>query len=479
MPPKRRHSILMVSDFFLPRVGGVETHIRSLSSKLAENHKVTILTSSSNSSHGLLPLGPLKIYYLPLLPLSSGTSLPTFFSSYIFFKTVIIREGITLVHGHQATSVLANECLFYASLLNIPTCSTDHSLFPLNDLATLHLSAAQRLVARADMHIGVSEVTCANVVLRNKIDPNKVKTIPNAVDGLVFKPLIKSEKGNKYDRIKIVVLSRLCYRKGTDILIKVIPEIIRTNPHVDFLIGGDGNKSLPLLEMIENRNLESRVTMFGSVSRDNVPSFLQRGDIFLNTSLTESFCIAILEAACCGLVVVSTDVGGVREVLRGCKVEREGGVVYGGVGEMVEAVKEGVERHKAMVRDGVRENRKLEWWKELSKKYTWTKIAGQVEKVYDEVSENKTPLSLWEMMEVWCTNRSYIEACVAVAFSLMVLLGMRAIDLFRNERTVEVDTERDRLYDNGGGNNSRGRARSKSRGGAEGRRRGSRGRPTN
>lgn len=31
--------------------------------------------------------------------------------------------------------------------------------------------------------------------------------------------------------------------------------------------------------------------------------------------------------------------------------------------QMVEAVKEGVERHKAMVRDGVRESRKLEWWK--------------------------------------------------------------------------------------------------------------------
>ena len=31
--------------------------------------------------------------------------------------------------------------------------------------------------------------------------------------------------------------------------------------------------------------------------------------------MTESFCIAILEAACCGLLVVSTDVGGVPEVL--------------------------------------------------------------------------------------------------------------------------------------------------------------------
>lgn len=39
------------------------------------------------------------------------------------------------------------------------------------------------------------------------------------------------------------------------------------------------------------------------------------GSIFLNTSLTEAFGIAILEAACAGLYVVSTRVGGVPEVL--------------------------------------------------------------------------------------------------------------------------------------------------------------------
>ena len=42
---------------------------------------------------------------------------------------------------------------------------------------------------------------------------------------------------------------------------------------------------------------------------------LVRGHIFLNTSLTEAFCIAIVEAAACGLMVVSTNVGGVPEVL--------------------------------------------------------------------------------------------------------------------------------------------------------------------
>jgi phosphatidylinositol N-acetylglucosaminyltransferase subunit A len=42
---------------------------------------------------------------------------------------------------------------------------------------------------------------------------------------------------------------------------------------------------------------------------------LRQGSIFLNTSLTEAFGIAILEAACAGLHVVSTRVGGVPEIL--------------------------------------------------------------------------------------------------------------------------------------------------------------------
>lgn len=55
--------------------------------------------------------------------------------------------------------------------------------------------------------------------------------------------------------------------------------------------------------------------MLGSVPGHKVREVLVRGHIFLNTSLTEAFCIAIVEAASCGLFVVSTNVGGVVEVL--------------------------------------------------------------------------------------------------------------------------------------------------------------------
>ncbi len=71
--------------------------------------------------------------------------------------------------------------------------------------------------------------------------------------------------------------------------------------------------------------MQNRVELLGGIPSTKVREVLVRGHIFLNTSLTEAFCIAILgiinyyfkyiEAASCGLLVVTTDVGAVSEVL--------------------------------------------------------------------------------------------------------------------------------------------------------------------
>lgn len=102
--------------------------------------------------------------------------------------------------------------------------------------------------------------------------------------------------------------------------------------------GGDGPKLNDLLQARERHLLQDRIELLGPVRHRDVrnvslpfhckattslfantrrshPQVLVRGSIFLNTSLTESFGIAILEAACTGLYVVSTRVGGVPEIL--------------------------------------------------------------------------------------------------------------------------------------------------------------------
>jgi len=95
----------------------------------------------------------------------------------------------------------------------------------------------------------------------------------------------------------------------------VIPRICQLYPNAKFIIGGEGPKRVDLEQMREKHLLTDRVELLGVVKKEDVRSVLVRGNIFLNTSLTEAFCIAVVEAASCGLYVVSTKVGGIPEVL--------------------------------------------------------------------------------------------------------------------------------------------------------------------
>eukprot|EP01036_Dinobryon_divergens_P032910 gene32910-42594_t len=236
----------------------------------------------------------LKVYYLPLTVCFDQVIYPTLFAFFPLFRNILIRERITIVHGHQSSSVLTNECLLYARCMGFRVCYTDHSLFGFSDLASIHMNQLLKMtLSDVDHVICVSNTCRENLVLRACLHPALVSTIPNAVDATRFTPDIS--KRRPVNTINVVLLSRLVYRKGIDLLVKVIPSVCAKVNNVYFIIGGDGPKKLLLEEMLRD--------------------VLVRGHIFLNCSLTESFCIALLEAASCGLFVVSTKVGGVPEVL--------------------------------------------------------------------------------------------------------------------------------------------------------------------
>jgi len=69
--------------------------------------------------------------------------------------------------------------------------------------------------------------------------------LPNAVDTNKFTPNPSLRYPLK--TINIVVVSRLAQKKGCDILIDLIPEVLAKHPNAYFIIGGDGPKK-PLLE---------------------------------------------------------------------------------------------------------------------------------------------------------------------------------------------------------------------------------------
>jgi phosphatidylinositol N-acetylglucosaminyltransferase subunit A len=100
-----------------------------------------------------------------------------------------------------------------------------------------------------------------------------------------------------------------------------------------------------------------------------------RGHIFLQTSLTESFGIAILEAACAGLYVVSTRVGGVPEVLPADMISfaRPDGV------DVLRACAEAIARVRAGAHDPQQAHERVRSF------YGWESVSERMERVYKGV----------------------------------------------------------------------------------------------
>ncbi|PRP84850.1 GlcNAc transferase [Planoprotostelium fungivorum] len=367
----------MVSDFFYPNMGGVELHLYQLAQCLIKRgNKVIIITHQYGNRKGIRYLdGGLKVYYLPFNPFYNQSSFPTFLFFFPLLRHVLIREKIDTVHAHQAFSTLAHECMLNARIMGYPSCFTDHSLFGFADGSSSTMNKILKFTLCDINHvICVSNTSKENTVLRAGLDPRIVSVIPNAVDSSHFTP-DPSARDPRY--LTIVVMSRLVYRKGVDLLIDVIPEICRRFPRVRWIIGGDGPKRIALDEMREKHQLQDRVEFLGSVNHSQVRDVLVRGHIFVNCSLTEAFCTAIIEAANCGLLVVSTKVGGVPEVLPPHLIRLCAPTSVGLLNSLIEAVPISEQRDPLQVHEEVRNM------------YRWMDVARRTEIVYGMIHKCK------------------------------------------------------------------------------------------
>ncbi|KAF8867637.1 glycosyltransferase family 4 protein [Mucidula mucida] len=382
-------SIAMITDFFHPAVGGVENHIYMLAANLIQRgHKVIVITHSHPPDRvGIRWLLPsLKVYYLPFIPIASSATLPDFLTFLPYFRTIVLREHVHLIHAHASLSALGHEGILHAHLLGIRTVFTDHSLFGFADAASI---LTNKLMAgslkNVDAVICVSHTGRENTVLRGELfhESDDVKTmvvrdnvyvIPHALVSVNFQP----GPSKPTDIITIVVLSRLAYRKGIDLLVATAPLICDAFPNVRFVVGGDGPKLIDLLQMREKHQLQDRIELLGPVRHEDVRSVLIRGHIFLNTSLTESFGIAILEAACTGLYVVSTRVGGVPEILPADMINFAEPDTNGVFSAIVEAI--------SIVRGGTHDPQRAH--ERVKQLYNWAEVAKRTEIVYANVMQS-------------------------------------------------------------------------------------------
>ncbi|GAA5829766.1 hypothetical protein JCM3766R1_001298 [Sporobolomyces carnicolor] len=414
----RSLNIALISDYFYPKVGGVESHIYALAQSLAKrHHRVVVITHAYPPRRGVrwLPNG-VKVYYLPVQPLPPThvhATLPNFFTALPYLRSIYVREQIDIVHAHAALSALGMEGIMHARTMGLKAIFTDHSLFGLGNMAEIWGNKMLKgCLSDVEAVICVSHTGKENTVLRGALDPNIVYVIPNAVVASQFRP---SEPIRPTPKIlTIVCITRFVYRKGIDLLIAALPKVCALHSDVQFLIGGDGPKIVELDQMRDKHQslLRDRVQLLGPVKHEDVRTVLSRAEIFLNPSLTEAFGIGILEAACAGLFVVSTRVGGVPEVLPPGLIE----FAEPEVDDLVQAISRAISHVKAGKHDP------MFAFETLKDVYSWGDVAERTERVYEEAIKTDQPPVVERLRRYYGTGRVFgIIMCVIVMVDYMWL----------------------------------------------------------
>jgi glycosyltransferase involved in cell wall biosynthesis len=192
---------------------------------------------------------------------------------------------------------------------------------------SLYQSVIPRCAAQLDRIVCVSKHTKTECAQRG-IPTNKCFVIPNGVNSAVFETFesrdeCRSDLERRFGvalQGKTILLSvgRLVPRKGVAWFIQEVM------PHLDhrhfYLIGGDGPDRERILSLVVQYKLETRVFLVGRVNEETRNRLLHASDMFLMPNVrvdgdVEGFGIAGIEAGCCGLPVIGSDLQGLKDAV--------------------------------------------------------------------------------------------------------------------------------------------------------------------
>ncbi|MDK0686289.1 glycosyltransferase family 4 protein [Clostridium perfringens] len=158
----------------------------------------------------------------------------------------------------------------------------------------------------------------------------KIKVINNSI-------IIPNKKDKKYNKNIMLFLGRVGERKGIFDILDVIPNIVKENDDLKFIIGGDGEVD-KAIEVCKKNNIDKYVEFVGWVDGNKKENLLKLASIYILPSYNEGMPMSILEAMSYSIPIISTYVGGIPELIKNGK---EGILINAGNKyELEEAIKE-------------------------------------------------------------------------------------------------------------------------------------------
>ncbi len=360
-----------------------------MSKKLIEKgHEVTVYTTDGFKKrldvdkNVPVDVDGITTYYFRNLSsyLSREMVLPVPFHMAVFARKEMCNFDI--VHIHEYRSVSAIIASHYARNYGIPYVLQAHGSLP-------RIIEKQRLKRIFDWGFGNRILADAAKLIaltereteqyrRMGANKDKVVIVPNGIDWSEYDTLPRRGEFRKRHSIAdderiILSLGRIHRIKGLELLIEAFSKLVKRKDDVKLVVAGpdDGHLS-SLKRLVGNLKIHNKVIFPGPIYGENKLELFVDSDVFVSSSVYETFPVTILEACACGVPVIVTDRCQIADIIS----ERMGYKVGHNANDLRDAILM-VLSDEGLRKESSREGRQL-----IQEEFDWDTVARQIENVY-------------------------------------------------------------------------------------------------
>lgn len=319
---------LLLTEVFPPQTGGSGRWFWEIYRRLPREQVVIAAgehpqAAEFDSAHDLrltrLPLA------LPTWGMLGLAGLRGYWKLYRQVRRLMRRERVTQLHcgkvlpegwlawlAHKRTG-LPYRCYVHGEEINISQQSREL------------MWMTSRVFADAQQIIVNSQNTARIVQQAFGLRRDKIHVLHPGVDVLRFVPAELDERVRDRlgwtGRTVILTVGRLQIRKGHDMLIRALPQIVQSQPNVLYAIFGEGGERTRLEQLAVELGVREQVRFYGELSDEQIIQGYQQCDLFVlpNREVAgdiEGFGMVLLEAQACGKAVIAGRSGGTAETMQ-------------------------------------------------------------------------------------------------------------------------------------------------------------------
>ena len=367
--------ILILTQCFPSRLGGVESLVSNLALSLSKSEKIIVFADRHHIFYDAIFDNQHKDEIL--VRRVGGIK--------FFRRRKKIKEIKPFIQSRQVSLVIADSWkslelgIDFLNINKIPVICLAHG----NEL----LSKNKRKTNRIQKTLNKVTSVVSNSVFTKNLVQNIISTkvpvnvvLPGASD---LRNISEFEIPNIKGYPIILTLSRLEKRKGHSFIIESVKKILPKLPRLQYIIAGDGPEKNFLMNLVKKNNLEATVKFIGTVNDQQKKYLFQKTDLMIMPTLDESenrsiegFGIAYLEAAFFGIPSIASNVGGAPEAV----LDKKTGIIINNINELYDAMNNLLNDNGYLKKLGeqakIRAINEFDW-SEVSKKYLISDIIKQ------------------------------------------------------------------------------------------------------